>query len=304
MPRKTPIILFVYKRLDALKQTVNALKMNEPAAESDLFIFSDAAKYEKDIPHVRAVRNYLSSVTGFRSVTIHESVTNKGLAASVIEGVTGVINKYGSAIVMEDDIITTKNFLHFMNEALDKYENEKKVCSISGYSFSLKKNHEYNSDAYFLNRGWSWGWATWKDRWNAVDWKVSDYEKFLSNSRLRKKFALGGSDLNSMLHKQMTGKIDSWAIRWFYHQFKTNTLTLYPLYSKAVNIGFDEMATHTMGSSGRYKPEMDIHLATHFSLPAEAHADTYFQKAFQNKMGIKARAISKIETILMRLLRA
>jgi len=298
-----PILLFTYKRLDTLKQTVSALQANQLAAESDLFIFSDAGKTEQDQMVVENIRKFLKTITGFRKIEIYEAEKNKGLASSIISGVSKVIEQYGRVIVLEDDLETTPNFLLFMNTCLDKYQKNDAVFSISGYSFNLGEEKRESLDAYFLNRGWSWGWATWQDRWTSVDWQVSDYATFVKNAKARKMFAKGGSDLNKMLDTQMAGKLDSWAIRWFYHQFRINGLTIYPVFSKVYNDGFDANATHTTGSSSRYQPSLDRTHKTQFNLPDSIEVSPYYQSQFQKKMGIWSRIVSKVETIYQKIIK-
>lgn len=300
--KTAPILLFAYKRLDTLKKTLKALQLNKLASESDLFVFSDGAKFEKDLEIVNQIRSFLRTIDGFKSVTIVESKINKGLANSIIEGVSEVIDKYDQVIVLEDDLITTPNFLQFMNQCLTKYASIGKVFSISGYSFNLGQQVDYNEDVYFLNRGWSWGWATWKDRWETVDWEVKSYSQFNKNKKLKRSFAKGGSDLNKMLENQITGKLDSWAIRWFYHQFYVQGLTVYPVFSKVNNEGFDKDATHTTGSDTRYKPMLDNENKEQFLLLPIAEATPYYQKKFQHKMGITSRIISKMQSIIKKLL--
>lgn len=298
-----PILLFTYKRLDTLKMTVEALKLNTLAIESELFIFSDAAKTVKDKFVVEEVRKYIHSVKGFKRVEIVESLENKGLATSIITGVNYVFEKFDSVIVLEDDLGTTPNFLSYMNLCLHTYGIENKVFSISGYSFDLGQSSYNDDDAYFLSRGWSWGWATWKNRWVEVDWKVKDYDRFKRDFFAKRSFSRGGSDLNKMLHEQMTGKLDSWAIRWFYHQFKIGGLTVYPVNSKVFNNGFDEFATHTNGSNKRYLPNMDTENKSSFKLPQTIDIDLFYQKRFANKMGVISRLISRIETTFLKILK-
>lgn len=293
-----PVLLFTYKRLDKLKLTVEALAANYLAKESDLFIFSDAAKQTADEGVVNCVRSYLKTISGFKNITIIEATKNKGLANSIISGVTEVMKRHEKVIVIEDDLRTTQNFLSYMNEALNFYCAEEKVFSVSGYSFNLGVREHQNADAYFLNRGWSWGWATWKDRWCKVDWEVSDYSSFRKDRKRRSQFTKGGSDLNSMLDSQMSGRLDSWAIRWFYSQFKYSGLTLYPVLSKVYNEGFDEDATHTNGSEKRYIPRLDTKNSQIFSFPKLIEVDEFYQKAFQRKMGIRERIVSKLRTLI------
>lgn len=299
-----PIVLFTYKRLDTLKYTVSSLQKNFLAKDSYLIVFSDAARKPEDARIVEEVRAYLQTINGFKQVIIHEAAHNKGLASSIIDGVTQTINQYGRIIALEDDLITTPNFLNFMNSCLDHYAPYKEVLSVSGYSFNLSKDKSNLADVYLLNRGWSWGWATWKERWNSVDWSVKDYKDFINNKSAQKEFSKGGSDLNSMLQKQMSGDLDSWAIRWFYHQFKTRGLTVYPLTSKIFNNGFDDDATHTRGSGQRYLPTLDTDLKTRFDFPVIVGLSKFYQRKFQIKMGTRARAISKLRSIVKQFLKS
>ncbi|MFE3869274.1 sugar transferase [Flavobacterium sp. LS2P90] len=293
-----PIVLFTYKRLDTLQHTVEALQKNYLALESDLYIFSDAAKAELDADAIGAVRKYIHSINGFNSITIYESQLNKGLATSIIEGVSQILKVHDSVIVLEDDLVSTNNFLDFMNQSLVKFEKEKTVFSISGFSFNLGIEDKYKFDTYFLNRGWSWGWATWRDRWNEIDWEIQDYSEFIKDRRAQKLFSEGGSDLNRMLKNQMTNNLDSWAIRWFYNQYKCQGLTVYPIKSKILNEGFGINATHTKGSSTRYLPFLDTSNKRTFIHPSMIEMTGIAQQKFQIKMGLFSRLKSKIETYL------
>lgn len=296
-----PIVIFTYKRVEPLQQTIESLLKNSLAAESEIYIYSDGPKNADDVPHINEVRQYIKSIKGFKKLTIKESLLNKGLANSIINGVTEIFQVYDKVIVMEDDLLTTVNFLSYMNQALERYKEEPKVYSISGYSFDFGNGQKTNG-SYFLNRSWSWGWASWKDRWKDIDWEMKDYETFRSSSRMKRKFAQGGSDLNRMLRRQMDGELDSWAIRWFYHQYKCEGITLYPVRSKVYNIGFDQFATHTKGLQKKYVTRIDNSDSEEFDFPAEISIDPYFQRKFQRKMGVASRLISRLQTMLSSIL--
>lgn len=242
-----PLILFAYKRLDILKRCIENLQQNPLSQNSELYIYSDAAKIEMDELQINQVREYLRTIKGFKSIDIIEAKNNMGLAKSIIAGVSDVLNKHDRAIVLEDDILVTPNFLQYMNDALTFYQNEKRVFSICGYSNNFDIRPSYPYDVYFTKRSSSWGWATWKDRWLPIDWDVSDYNEFSKNFSKKWRFNEMGSDLSSMLRKRMEGHIDSWAIRWCYHQFKYNLFSVFPIESKVHNIGFDANATNMYG---------------------------------------------------------
>ncbi len=240
-----PIILFVYKRLRHTQQTVESLKKNLLARESDLFIFSDGPKNEADVKLVNEVRKFIKNVNGFNKINIVEKEDNNGLANSIISGVTSILEKFDKAIILEDDLIFSPHFLKFMNEALNYYEEDNHIFSISGYSFPIDIPHNYNKDIYMLPRSSSWGWGTWLNRWQKADWNVKDYNEFLTNKSNQNIFNLGGEDLTPMLKMQMAGQIDSWGIRWAYAHFKNNSYCLYPVKSLCKNIGTDNSGTHS-----------------------------------------------------------
>ncbi|MDK0627471.1 glycosyltransferase family A protein [Clostridium perfringens] len=242
---RAPIILFVYNRLEHTKKTIESLKENTLAKDSELYIFSDGAKNAEQVDRVLEVREYIKKIDGFKSIHIIKSKSNKGLANSVIDGVNKIIEKYGKVIVLEDDLITSKYFLEYMNEALDLYEDRLDIWSISAYTPNIRFKDNYKYEIYLTGRGSSWGWATWKDRWETIDWDLKDYFKFKKSSIERQKFNLSGSDMSFMLDDQMCGRINSWAIRWCYSQFRQNKLTIYPKKSLINNIGNDLSGTHT-----------------------------------------------------------
>lgn len=295
--KTAPILLFTYKRLNTLRLTVTALQQNYYAKESELFIFSDAAKTAEDEPEIVRIRDFIKTIKGFKSVSIIEAGKNKGLANSIIDGVTQVIQEYERVIVLEDDLVTSVNFLAYMNEALNFYQNDTKVFSIAGYTIPITVPASYTYKTYFLPRASSWGWATWKDRWGKVDWQVTSFNEFEKDRARIKAFNDGGSDMFGMLKKQMNGTIDSWAIRWCYDQFRLNSYTLFPVKSKIKNIGFNNEATHT-NVFNRYETLLDDELETSFSFPQKVEMNEKLLSQFQSFYSLKTRAIGKVKTYL------
>ena len=249
MDSLAPIVLFVYNRLDHTKQTIEALQKNELAEESELFIYSDAAKNEDAMKQVNEVREYIKSIDGFKTVIVIEREKNWGLANSIIDGVTNIINQYGKIIVLEDDLITSPHFLEFMNDTLRFYKTEKGVFAISGYS-NISIPPEYKHNMYFAHISTSWGWATWSDRWKSIDWDNKCYLKLLENRKLLKEIEkkVGNSRIK-MLQIQMKGKIDSWAVRRLFSQLIQNKMTLFPSKTLVQNIGHDGSGIHCGNNS-------------------------------------------------------
>ena len=237
-----PIALFVYKRPWHTSQTIQALRQNDLAQDSDLIIYADAPKEPETIPAVREVRKYLQTIDGFRSVTIIQREKNFGLAGSIISGVTELLNRFGSIIVLEDDLVTSPWFLRYMNEALALYENDERVASIHGYLYPLPQRL---TAPFFIRGADCWGWGTWRRAWSCFDHDGAGLLRELNNRGLAELFDFGGTyPYTEMLEDQVRGANDSWAIRWNASAFLKGMLTLYPPASLVRNIGLDSSGTH------------------------------------------------------------
>jgi hypothetical protein len=289
-----PVCLFTYNRLSETKKTIEALQQNFLSFETDIFIFSDAAKNMSTNNSVDEVRAYLKSITGFKSITLIKRETNFGLAKSIIEGVSQVLNKFDAVIVLEDDLITSKNFLNYMNSALSFYSDNDKIWSVSGFSFPINYPKSYQYDAAFGVRASSWGWATWKNRWDKVDWAVSDFNYFKKDKIAQKAFNQGGSDMCKMLDDQMSGKINSWAIRFCYAQFKHNAVDVYPTLSKVLNEGFNGDATHIQDMDKRFDTVLDNSEQVDFTFSKKISIDNYLFIKLRKPFAIAVRLKYKL----------
>ncbi len=257
-----PVAIFAYNRLDKIKTCIEALGRCELAKNTEIIIFADGFKGSKDQKDVEAVHKWLQEFANcsidtvidadysvcsdsFKKVTLNIKSKNMGLATSIISGVTGLMNQYGRVIVVEDDLVVSSSFLRYMNEGLNFYEDDNNIWAMASYGYDLKALKKYAHDVYLGYRASSWGWASWKNRWDTVDWEVSDYDELMSSHELQKKFCRGGGDLYPMLQRQMNGESDSWAIRWNYSASKQDMLTVYPRYGLSSNSGFDGSGTHS-----------------------------------------------------------
>lgn len=241
-PNLSPIAVFAYNRPLHLEKTLSALAKNNLASESHLIIFCDGPKYEEDALLVKKTREKARVNHGFNSVEIIESIQNKGLAESIIQGVSRVCQDYGKVIVLEDDMESSPYFLEYMNEALTMYENDERVISAHGYVYPLKNDLQ---KPFFLRGADCWGWATWERGWRVFERDGEVLAKEILQKGLVRDFNFEDShDYYQMLLDFNEGKNNSWAIRWYASAFLKNKLTLYPNRSLIQNIGLDQSGTH------------------------------------------------------------
>ena len=256
-----PVLIFCYNRVNHLQKMFEALNSLDECCNTDLYIFVDGPKRIPDeTKKVRLfVEEYISARSSFRTTTIIKSPSNKGLAKSVIDGVNLVFETYDSVIVLEDDLIVSKDFLNYMNSALAFYRDNAAIDSISGYVYNSKLMpclKKLESDVFFALRGCSWGWGTWKNRWESIKWNVSEMIPTSLNFAFRKAFSQWGLDLPYLLDSYYLGESQSWAIRWVLNQYLFNRYTVYPAVSRIENIGIDGSGTNYKKTVDAYKTEV------------------------------------------------
>jgi len=238
-----PIALFVYNRPEHTRRVLSFLQACEGFGQSPLYVFCDGARNAAAAGKVEAVRQIVHDMVGCHA-TIVESESNRGLANSIISGVNRLCDEYGKAIVVEDDLMLAEGFLTYMNAALNRYEHDASVMQVSGYMFDIPEFRGLDT-AMFLPFTTSWGWGVWKRAWDCFDEQAAGWERLRSDSNLCKAFNLGGAyDYCAMLHRQMAGEIDSWAIRWYWSVFNHHGHIAYPPRSYVRNTGFDGYGTH------------------------------------------------------------
>jgi hypothetical protein len=289
-----PIALFVYNRPEHTRKTIDALAKNTLALQSDLFVYADGGKNNEDWGLVRTVRHIVSSASGFRSVQVVEHAENKGLASSIIGGVTEIVRERGSVIVLEDDILTSPFFLAYMNDALAAYAHDDRVAGISGF---LPPIQPPLPDYFFFSQPTSWGWATWKRAWDHFNNDASFLLAELTKQNRVYEFDIGGSyGFSRHLLLNARKKMNTWAVKWYASSFLRGGLFLYPGASFVRNIGNDGSGVH--GTNNRL---FDVGgLAPAYvplrKIPVEENADAFnaFRKFYlKYKRNIVLRGITK-----------
>lgn len=253
----SPICLFVYKRYETTKLMLESLLACPECKDSELYVFMDEARNDDEARDVERVRQLFDNLQGFRKVNLFPARMNKGMANSVIYGVTKVLQEHDDIIVLEDDLVVSPDFLQFMNAALKAYKDRSDIWSISGYTPRLQElEGDGRNGVFVVPRAQCWGWATWSDRWETVDWEVSDFSRLAQSKELRKEFDKGGNDLFRTLEMERRERIESWAVRWAYAAAKQSRWTVNPMQSKVQNIGLKSSESHVGWHDERHNVEL------------------------------------------------
>lgn len=302
MNNLAPIVLFTYNRLDHTKQTVEALRANLYAKESVLYIYSDAPKTEVAGEAVQAVRDYLHTIDGFREVYIILREENWGLARNIMDGVTEIVNQYGKIIVLEDDIITSKYFLKYMNDALEIYKESPRVMNVSAYMYPLVT--EDLPEVFFMHYGYCWGWATWKSAWSYFEREPEKLIQEFTKDDIYRFNLEGAVDVWQQVIANEEGQLYTWAVFWYAAIFRNQGLTLTPRASLTLNVGMDGTGEHC-GTTNLYDSAVNTDVIQYFPLEiqelplARARHRLFFER---QKQSFLRRLVSKGKNSIRKLL--
>ena len=288
-----PIVLFVYKRLDHLNQTIISLKKNSEARKSKLIIFSDGHKNPDEKKDILIIRKYIKNIKGFKKVEIIERKKNFGLAKNIVKGINKVFKNHKEAIILEDDIVVSKNFLNYMNFYLNEYKTNKMVASIHGYCYPIKfkKNNE---ETFFLKGADCWGWGTWRRAWKEYNNDTKYLINIIKNKKLQREFDFNYSYPYLEMLKLTEKKNHSWAIKWYASAFVKNMFTLYPKKSYVRNIGNDGSGTNSSVQKKFYTNNLNNKISfKKIEIKDNNEARTLFEKFF-NKIYKKENILNKL----------
>jgi hypothetical protein len=248
---RAPIALFIYKRPIHLRKTLQSLRACTGFEKHPIFVFGDGPRVESENTAVQETRKIAKDFLGDRA-TYFFSDTNKGLATSVIDGVTSVVGQFERVIVVEDDLLFHPQFLTYMDNALNRYASEENILSVSGYMYDTEEL-KGSKNAILLPVISTWGWGTWSRAWSRFDAESKGAEQLRTDKVLRKNFDCGNSyPFARMLERQLAGSVDSWGIRWYWTIFKNKGLTCFPPSTLVLNNGLDSSATHGRGLFTRF----------------------------------------------------
>lgn len=242
-----PVCITVYTRLEHIKLTVAALAKNNLAKESTVIFLSDAPR-DGDEQAVRNMRSFLSSVQSsgcFKEVRVVKRTTNNRMFNGR-DGMREALDEFGKFIYLEEDVVVNQGFLKYMNDALNFYQQDENVISISGYRPPFSIPGDLPNDNFFLKRFNGWGFATWAHKFDPFGFEISEKYawKVLRSYRLRRQFKSRGPDMVGMLKSELSGKIDALDVKIMFSNFVYGTYCSYPKVSFVQNIGFDGTGIH------------------------------------------------------------
>ena len=237
--------LFTWHRSEHAKKVLEALANNTVLPEK-LYIFQDGISDKADYEEWQKVNRLIKTVD-FCETAIVVSGTNKGCRRSIVSGINHVLSECDAVIVLEDDCLPSCQYMNYMVSALKTYQGSSKVYSVSGYALDVVLLDQ-QGDAYFNGRSCSYGWGTWRDKWEAYEENYNIVNEIKKNPETKLSLKTWGNDLEEMLAGNIYGYCDAWDVFWSLNIIKRGGFCLSPYKTLIRNIGFDGSGLHC-GSS-------------------------------------------------------
>ena len=282
-------VIFTFNRSAHTKKVLDSIRQSNVLPQK-LLVFHDGPKTDTNLDDWNEVENIINSIDWINTEII-TSKTNKGLATSVYSGITYAFEQADAVIVLEDDCVIHPDYMEYMNNCLNFYADNNKIHSVSGYAWPL--DIEKREGIYACGRVSSYGWGTWKDRWQsfALDYSVLKRIKFNESKSLY--LAKWGNDLEGMLIANLKGQVDSWAVFWALNAIEHEMICLNPYYSMIANIGCDGSGIHT--GKGSKISDSFVSGSIKIELPAKIQINDVIEEGFSNFLnyGISPRWYKK-----------
>jgi hypothetical protein len=242
--KDAPVLILAYNRPAQVRGLVDSLRTLRPMK---ILVGVDGPKdSQADREKVVSVLKEINEINWTDDVEIRSRDINLGIRRAVPDSVGWAIEKYGEAIVLEDDVRPGPEFFQFMNFALRKYRNSEQVGHVSGYNLVPKEfiSHPETSIRFSLYPE-SYAWATWNRAWvnysDSLDWALQLSSRELTN--------VVGSWLGAKVWRfnftdASSDAISTWAYRWVASLWKNKLVSISPNRNISSYTGRDG-GTHT-----------------------------------------------------------
>jgi hypothetical protein len=307
--RKIPVAFFAYNRPEHTARSLDALAACHRQEDFDFIFFSDGPRDIEAKADVDKVRCVLSEYAKMFCARIIEQDSNLGLAKSIVDGVSRLCESHGRVIVLEDDLIVTPDFLHYMVSALDHYQDHPEVMQVGAYTIAPPEDRA--TDAFLLPLTTTWGWGTWARAWKQFSWTPQGWPGTRTDAQWLSRFQLKGAyNYVSMLEDRLAGRNNSWGILWWYAVSRCGGEVVYPLKTLVSNEGFDGSGVHcgsgtapVMKSAFSKSPSLPPVLSFPRELRHEPADLDLLERVLRSQTGLPARVRSKARFLLDQIFR-
>jgi hypothetical protein len=275
----SPVLFIGFNRPDLLSKSLEKLQYSKRT----IYISIDGPRHEHDLVAVseskKLATDFKNNQKGHGAVHLLLHDSNLGCKKAVQKAIDWIFDEEETAIILEDDIFFTDEFLLTMDSWLRLYKEQKEIFHLNGFN-PLPKSRE-PKDAYLCRYTHVWGWATWRDRWQHYDRDLAHWDP----NTFRSLPGLIGQDLPEQFFAYWGAQIDmclsgldTWDIQWAFSQWVYGGFSMTPGSRLTGNQGFDSRATHTQKSGNTLRERLPTPSGNRFLFPNSPYLDLELNK--------------------------
>lgn len=283
----TPLLLLIFNRPNLTEKVFSVIQQLKPM---HLFIAADGPRldFDSDIENCQQARKITEQIDWDCNVKRIYHDYNLGCSLAPRTAYSWFFSQVQEGIILEDDCLPHIDFFNFASLMLERYKNNKKIFSINGSNLGYKLE---TGDSYTFTRYMNmWGWATWSDRINNIDYTLSQWKKirypvFYLYQKLRNN--IFDFDLTWYLYwkDKFDASLDHTKVTWWdwqcvFHQLISNQYSIVPSINLISNIGFGSSATHTLDSSNPSSNLKSHNISFPLIHPKEIKIDFEYEEKF------------------------
>ncbi|MBI5417412.1 glycosyltransferase family 2 protein [Candidatus Poribacteria bacterium] len=246
---KTPILFIIFNRPESTQKVFNEIRKIKP---QKFYITADGPRENmpEDLQRCEKTRNIIKQIDWDCEVFTNFRDKNLGCKIAVSSGINWFFENVEEGLILEDDTLPHPTFFPFCEKLLEKYRYDNRIMMISGDNFQFgKKRTDYSY--YFSRYTLIWGWATWRRAWQYYDVNIKLWTEIKNGDWLYDIFSTKNETIywSYIFEKIYIGEINTWDYQWSFACWIQNGFTIIPNVNLVSNIGFGDLATHTIKKS-------------------------------------------------------
>lgn len=238
-----PVLILAYNRPYQVRRLLAALRSVRPRK---IYLSIDGPANEATAVLGRQCAAALDEIDWECQVAVQRLGNNHGGSVGPSKGISWMFSREEFGIIFDDDIDPRPEFFEYVAHCRDEFRHDARVGAISGNNFTNARYDFWGGKCGLSRYFFGWGWATWRERWNAFNLNADSLEAFVRSPDAIKSMVYGDVRVaeiwQRIYERWRTG--GAWDFMWQIHLWKHGLETLIPPVNLTGNVGIGADSTN------------------------------------------------------------